>query len=126
MGLQPRSAVVPPESRLVFEGTDILSLSAEKKRRLWGPQIAMIFQDPMTSLNPVRTIGSQITAPMRYHLGLSRREAQARAVGLLAQVGISAAERRLKQYPHELSGGMRQRVMIAIALSCDPRAADCR
>jgi peptide/nickel transport system ATP-binding protein len=120
MGLQPRSAVVPPESRLVFEGTDILSLSAEKKRRLWGPQIAMIFQDPMTSLNPVRTIGSQITAPMRYHLGLSRREAQARAVGLLAQVGISAAERRLKQYPHELSGGMRQRVMIAIALSCDP------
>jgi peptide/nickel transport system ATP-binding protein len=121
MGLQPRSAIVPPESRLVFDGADVRSLSREQKRHFWGPQIAMIFQDPMTSLNPVRTIGSQMIAPIRYHLGLSRSEAQSRAAGLLAQVGISAPDRRLKQYPHELSGGMRQRVMIAIALSCDPK-----
>ena len=95
MGLQPRSAMVPPESKLLFEGTDIRSMSPEKKRHLWGPQIAMIFQDPMTSLNPVRTIRSQMVAPMRYHLGVSRREADARAADLLAQVGISASSARI-------------------------------
>ncbi|MGE0843711.1 ABC transporter ATP-binding protein [Pseudonocardia sp.] len=86
-----------------------------------GVEIAMIFQNPMTSLNPVRTIGKQIIDPIRHHLGLAQREAADRAMDLLNQVGVSAARQRLGQYPHELSGGMRQRVAIAIALSCDPK-----
>ena len=121
MGLQPRSAVIAPESRIVFDGVDTRSLPRAKARHFWGREIAMIFQDPMTSLNPVRKIEAQLIAPMRYHLGLSKRDARARALDLLGQVGISAPTRRLQQFPYELSGGMRQRVMIAIALSCDPK-----
>lgn len=121
MGLQPRSATVDPASRIMFDGEDLRSIVASGSRHVWGREIAMIFQDPMTSLNPVKSIGAQMSAPMRYHLGLSRKEALVRAEDLLSQVGISAPARRLKQYPHELSGGMRQRVMIAIALSCDPK-----
>lgn len=95
-------------------------LSPRERRRLWGPRIAMVFQDPMTSLNPVRRIGVHLTDPLRVHLSLSKAEATERAVELLDSVGIPEPRRRLKQYPHELSGGMRQRVMIAVALSCDP------
>lgn len=121
MNILPGSAKAGPESRIVFEGRDIRALSGAAARHFWGGQVAMVFQDPMTSLNPVRTIGNHITDPLRYHLKLSRKAARARAAELLAQVGISEPVRRLKQYPHELSGGMRQRVMIAIALSCSPK-----
>jgi oligopeptide/dipeptide ABC transporter ATP-binding protein len=96
-------------------------MSEEEIRDIRGPEIAMIFQEPMTSLNPLLCIGTQLTEGTRRHLGLSKREAHERAVELLGLVGIAEAERRLKQYPHHLSGGMRQRVMIAVALSCHPK-----
>ncbi len=119
MGLLPRSARV--EGDVVFDGQPIREMSSVKRRHLWGAQIAMIFQDPMTSLNPVRKVGKQITDPIRYHLGVSSRQASARARELLELMQIPDAGRRLAQYPHELSGGMRQRVGIAIALSCGPK-----
>jgi oligopeptide transport system ATP-binding protein len=100
---------------------DILSMSENEMRHVRGNKVAMIFQDPMTSLNPVLTIGDQITEPLILHLGMSKREAQQRAIDLLKRVGIPGAEDRLNSYPHQFSGGMRQRVMIAIALSCNPR-----
>jgi oligopeptide/dipeptide ABC transporter ATP-binding protein len=106
---------------IMFEGVDLLRLGADEIRRVRGRQIGMVFQEPMTSLNPVLSIGRQITEGMRLHLGLSARAAWARAVGLLETVGISDAERRLRQYPHHMSGGMRQRIMIAMAVSCEPR-----
>jgi oligopeptide/dipeptide ABC transporter ATP-binding protein len=104
-----------------FAGRDLLTLSEDEIRAVRGRQIAMIFQEPMTSLNPLLTIGTQLTEGMRRHLGLGRQEAVLRAVELLRLVGIAEPERRLKQYPHHFSGGMRQRVMIAVALSCEPR-----
>ena len=104
-----------------FDGRDLLSLSPRALRRLRGPEIAMIFQEPMTALNPVFTIGSQMTDVLRRHERMSRRAARARAVDWLHRVGIPAPEQRLSAYPHQLSGGMRQRVMIAMALSCRPR-----
>ncbi|RIY00320.1 ABC transporter ATP-binding protein [Aureimonas flava] len=106
---------------ILFEGRDILGLGAAEMRRLRGDRLSMIFQEPMTSLNPVRTVGDQIAEAFRLHRGLSRKEAAARAVDMLRQVGIPAPERRADEFPHQLSGGMRQRVMIAIALSCHPR-----
>jgi peptide/nickel transport system ATP-binding protein len=115
--LAPSASV---RGEVLFEGQDVRSLSKEARRHFWGPKIAMIFQDPMTSLNPVRKIGRQITDPLRYHLGLSAKAADTRALELLDQVGIPEPRRRFGQYPHELSGGMRQRVGIAIALSCEP------
>jgi len=121
MNLLPHSAQVAEESRILFDGTDIRRLPPRQARRLWGAEIAMVFQDPMTSLNPVRTLGQQISDPLRFHLGLSRSAARARAVELLTQVGITDPTHRVRQYPHELSGGMRQRAMIAVALSCSPR-----
>jgi oligopeptide/dipeptide ABC transporter ATP-binding protein len=115
-----------PPGRIVggsirFLGKDLLKLSDKEIRRVRGRQIAMVFQEPMTSLNPVLTIGLQITETLQHHLGMSGAQADARAVELLGMVGISDPERRLKQYPHHLSGGMRQRVMIALALSCEPK-----
>jgi oligopeptide/dipeptide ABC transporter ATP-binding protein len=104
-----------------FSGTDLAQLSANELRAIWGRDIGMVFQDPMTSLNPVRVVGAQVAAPMRRHLGLSKRAARAEAVELLRSVGIADAESRLTVYPNELSGGMRQRVMIAIALACRPK-----
>jgi peptide/nickel transport system ATP-binding protein len=121
MNILPRSARVDPDSRIRFEGRDVRELRGAEARHFWGAKVAMIFQDPMTSLNPVRTIGKHITDPLRYHLGLDRRQARDRAAELLALVGINEPARRLKQYPHELSGGMRQRVMIAVAISCSPK-----
>jgi len=104
-----------------FAGRDLLTLSDAEIRAVRGSQIAMVFQEPMTSLNPVLTIGQQLCEGMELHLKLSPDKAQARAIELLDMVGISDAARRLQQYPHHLSGGMRQRVMIALALSCKPK-----
>ena len=107
--------------RILFEGRNLLHLSDEAMREVRGRDIAMIFQEPMTSLNPVLPIGQQITEPLFMHLKMSEAEARARALELLRLVGITDGERRLEQYPHHLSGGMRQRVMIAMALACNPK-----
>ncbi|MGQ0750996.1 MAG: dipeptide ABC transporter ATP-binding protein [Betaproteobacteria bacterium] len=107
--------------RILFQGRNLLDLTEDQMREIRGRDIAMIFQEPMSSLNPVLTIGFQIMEPLLIHLGMSQRAARARAVELLKMVGIPDPERRLEQYPHQFSGGMRQRVMIAIALSCNPR-----
>jgi oligopeptide/dipeptide ABC transporter ATP-binding protein len=106
--------------KIFIENKDIFTLSMREMRKIRGPKVSMIFQEPMTSLNPVFTIGRQITAGMRQHLQLSKSEAFERATELLTLVGIPSPRDRLEQYPHELSGGMRQRVMIAAALSCNP------
>ena len=103
-----------------FEGRDLLALSEPDMRRLRGNRIGMIFQEPMTALNPVETVGSQIAEGVRLHRGLSRRDARARALEMMEHVGIPAPARRMNEYPHQLSGGMRQRVLIAMALACDP------
>ncbi|MDH3700262.1 MAG: ABC transporter ATP-binding protein [Alphaproteobacteria bacterium] len=118
--------VADPPGRIVggsihFQGRNLLELSDADMRSVRGNDIAMIFQEPMTSLNPVLSIGLQITETLQHHLGMSDEEANARAVALLGMVGISEPDRRLAQYPHHLSGGMRQRVMIAIALACEPK-----
>lgn len=107
--------------RILFDGTDISGYTTKQMRKLNTKEIGMIFQDPMTSLNPVFTIGQQLTDPLKRHLKMNQREAEERASGLLSMVGIPSPEERLKQYPHELSGGLRQRVMIAIAMSCRPK-----
>jgi oligopeptide transport system ATP-binding protein len=106
--------------RVRFEGRDLLALSAEEMRRLRGNRMAMIFQDPMTSLNPFLTVEEQVCEVLEVHKGMRRAAARERAVALLEEVGIPGAARRLRDYPHQFSGGMRQRVMIAIALACEP------
>ena len=117
--LLPKRATL--KGRIVFGGRDLLSLAPEELRRLRGPELAVVFQDPMTSLNPVLTIGTQLIETLQAHLGMDTAAATRRSVALLAEVGIPAPEQRLRQYPHQLSGGMRQRVAIAIALSCEPK-----
>jgi oligopeptide/dipeptide ABC transporter ATP-binding protein len=120
MGLLP-SRNVERRGHVFYEGTDIVDWDQKRMSRIWGAEMAMVFQDPMTSLNPVMKIGSQITESLRHHLGVDKGEARATAVALLTSVGIPAPEQRLKEYPHQLSGGMRQRVTIAIALACGPK-----
>ncbi|HEY7136789.1 MAG TPA: ABC transporter ATP-binding protein [Acidimicrobiia bacterium] len=120
MGLLPKKNVVR-EGRICFEGKEIGDASSATMRQLWGTQMAMVFQDPMTSLNPVLKIGRQINESLLYHLDISRNYANELSLALLSSVGIPEPERRLKEYPHQLSGGMRQRVMIAIAIACGPK-----
>lgn len=105
----------------MFHGKDLLSIDPEEIRDIRGGQISMVFQDPMTSLNPVMTIGQQLAEPLMLHLNMTREQARKRSIELLGLVGIPRAEERLKDYPHQYSGGMRQRVMIAMALSCNPQ-----
>ncbi|MDR0786696.1 MAG: ABC transporter ATP-binding protein [Gemmatimonadota bacterium] len=116
---------IQPGSRIVFHGDrgteDLATASEERMRGIRGNDIAMIFQEPMTSLNPVFRIGDQIMEPLRLHQGLSKKAARARAIEMLKLVGIPIPEQRVDEFPHQLSGGMRQRVMIAIALACDPK-----
>ncbi|HET9690380.1 MAG TPA: ABC transporter ATP-binding protein [Acidimicrobiales bacterium] len=120
MGLLPRRNVIR-RGQVLFEGDDIAQLDEERLSRIWGARMAMVFQDPMTSLNPVVRIGRQLTEHVRLHNKVSKAHATERAVELLDSVGIPEPKRRLDEYPHQLSGGMRQRVMIAIALACSPK-----
>jgi peptide/nickel transport system ATP-binding protein len=106
--------------QILFKGRDLLALSEDEVRKVRGREIGMIFQEPMTSLNPVLTIGRQLTETLEIHLGMTPTQSRARAGEILGLVGISDPERRLRQYPHQFSGGVRQRIMIAMALSCNP------
>lgn len=115
---EPPARIV--SGKIIFEGRDIIPLRESEMRRIRGDRISMVFQEPMTSLNPVFTIGEQIAEVLRAHKKLGRREARDRSIELLRMVGIPSPEQRIKDYPHQLSGGMRQRVMIAMAMSCKP------
>lgn len=121
IGLLPSPPAEVRKGTVSFDGLDLLTCGEDELREVRGPGIGFIFQDPMTSLNPVFTVGYQLREPLIKHMGMTKAQAQLRARELLDLVGIPDAERRLKDYPHQFSGGMRQRVMIAIALACDPK-----
>ena len=118
--LPPENSIVDPASEILYDGRNLARLAPAALRELRGADISMIFQEPMTSLNPVLTIGAQISEALRLHRPLSRSAALDRAIDLLRVVKIPAAEQRAREYPHQLSGGMRQRAMIAMALACEP------
>jgi len=120
MGLLPWTAKVSAD-KIEFDGRDLLKITAEDRRKITGKDMAMIFQEPMSSLNPCFSVGFQLMEAMQTHLDLDKAERRARAIELLEQVGIPAPESRLTSYPHQLSGGMSQRVMIAMALACNPK-----
>src|SRR5210317_1709057 len=120
MGLLPWTAKITADE-LVFNGHDLTKISPKQRRQLIGKDLAMIFQEPMSSLNPCFTVGFQLKEALRQHLGLNRKERQQRAVEIFEMVGIPAPAERLSLFPHQLSGGMNQRVMIAMAIACNPK-----
>ncbi|MBD3624573.1 MAG: ABC transporter ATP-binding protein [Rhodobacteraceae bacterium] len=121
LGLLPRASAEVTGGQVLYEGEDLLRASPARLRKLRGGDFGFVFQDPSTSLNPVLSIGHQLTESVRVHLGLSRRAARARVTDLLALVGVPDPTRRIDQYPHQFSGGQRQRIMIAMALACEPK-----
>jgi peptide/nickel transport system ATP-binding protein len=120
MRLLPKSNVIT-SGEVLLNGVDVMAMTDAELREMWGPEVAMVFQDPLGSLNPVMRIGQQVAEGLRVHHGVSKREARATALTLLRSVGIPSPETRIDDYPHQLSGGMRQRVVIAIALACGPK-----
>ncbi len=120
MGLLPPTAKVAADS-MTFDGRDLLGMTPAQRRKIIGKEIAMIFQEPMTSLNPCFTVGFQIEEVLRFHLGMDKAARRARAIQLLDQVGIPNPKERLNSYPHQMSGGQNQRVMIAMAIACNPK-----
>ena len=120
MGLLPATATVTAD-KMEFDGKDMLTMTRAQRRQIIGRDIAMIFQEPVASLNPCFTVGFQIEEVLRFHLGMNRQQRRARAIELLEQVGITDAEQRLGAFPHQMSGGQCQRVMIAMAIACNPK-----
>jgi len=121
MGILPGRAELSPDARIILDGRNLVALPERERNRIRGREIGMVLQNPLSALNPVHSIGHQVMEPMRFHLGIASHDAKLRALGLLAAVGIPQPDKRFSCYPHELSGGMRQRVVIAIAISCEPK-----